>query len=514
MNFLSQPADAISSNRAVCLAAIAIGCITITRLTRQKSQLPLPPGPKALPIIGNLLDVPPTNAWKTFSEWSVKWGDLMSIKILDQPIIIVSSVKVVEDLLEKRSLKYSNRPVLTFIGEIVGWSNAIALLQYGHRFREFRKYMNRLIGTKAAMEKFDSLMEHETAKFLARVMADPNSFSQQIRKTAGAFILMLAYGYPVRPERDPLVDLVETAVHQFGQGTDPGAFLIDVIPALQYVPAWFPGAGWKRMGERFKQTLANMTDVPYRFVQEQMAAGTAIPSYTSELLSRKDLDAEAEWNIKWSAASLYAGGGDTTVSFLRTFFLAMQLYPEVQRKAQEELDRVVGQDRLPRIADRPNLPYIEAVIKELLRWNPVAPLGVPHASAEDDMYEGYFIPKGATVIVNIWHILHDSSVYPDPMEFIPERYLGENPQKDPTPIAFGFGRRACPGINMAHSSVFIEITMTLSTFNISKYVDESGNVIEPEIHYSDGAVSHPKPFKCDIKPRSEKAIAVISAIEL
>lgn len=214
----------------------------------------------------------------------------------------------------------------------------------------------------------------------------------------------------------------------------------------------------------------------------------------------------------------------------------MQLYPEVQRKAQEEIDRVVGNDRLPTIADRPNLPYIEALIKEVLRWNPVAPLGthfvpllflyrwsiplndrppgIPHAVAEDDTYEGYFIPKGATVIVNIWHIQHDPSVYPDHMEFIPERYLGANPQKDPSPVAFGFGRRICPGINMAYSSVFIGVAMTLSVFNISKYVDENGCVVEPEVHYSDGVVSQPKPFKCDIKLRSEKAIALVSAIDL
>lgn len=130
------------------------------------------------------------------------------------------------------------------------------------------------------------------------------------------------------------------------------------------------------------------------------------------------------------------------------------------------------------------------------------------------MYEGYLIPKGATVVVNIWHIQHDPSVYPDPMEFIPERYLGEDLQKDPSPIAFGFGRRVCPGINMAYSSVFIEIVMTLSVFNISKHVDENGNVVEPKVRYSDGIVSHPEPFKCNIKPRSEKAIALISAIKL
>ena len=84
--------------------------------------------------------------------------------------------------MEKRSLIYSNRPALTFAGEIVGWSNAIGLLQYGHRFREFRKHMNRLIGTKVAMERFNPLMEHETAKFLVRVLADPDSFSDQIRR--------------------------------------------------------------------------------------------------------------------------------------------------------------------------------------------------------------------------------------------------------------------------------------------------------------------------------------------
>ena len=106
----------------------------------------------------------------------------MSIRILNQPVIIISSTKVIEDLLEKRASIYSNRPVLTFIGEIVGWSNAIILLQYGKRLHEFRKYMNRLIGTKAAMERFNPLMEHETAKFLARTMADPDSFLHQIRK--------------------------------------------------------------------------------------------------------------------------------------------------------------------------------------------------------------------------------------------------------------------------------------------------------------------------------------------
>jgi cytochrome P450 len=91
-----------------------------------------------------------------------------------------------------------------------------------------------------------------------------------------------------------------------------------------------------------------------------------------------------------------------TVSSTQTFFLAMTLYPEVQRKAQEEIDRVLGPGRLPKVVDRANLPYVDAVVKETLRWHPVAPMGIPHMSVEDDMFEGYFIPKGSLIMPNIW----------------------------------------------------------------------------------------------------------------
>ena len=83
--------------------------------------------------------------------------------------------------------------------------------------------------------------------------------------------------------------------------------------------------------------------------------------------------------------------------------MAMALFPEAQRKAQEEIDRVVGTDRLPTFEDRENLPYVDALVKEALRWHPVVPMGVPHVTTEDDIYEGYFIPKGSILLPNIWY---------------------------------------------------------------------------------------------------------------
>lgn len=145
-------------------------------------------------------------------------------------------------------------------------------------------------------------------------------------------------------------------------------------------------------------------DRPYQFVKQAIESGNAPPSYVSTLISSISVPvtAEDEDCIKWGAAAVYGGGADTTVSALYTFFLAMVLHPLVQHKAQKEIDTVVGSDRLPAVEDRVQLPYIEAVFKECLRWRVVAPMGLPHASVEEYIFRGYRIPKGSIIMPNIW----------------------------------------------------------------------------------------------------------------
>jgi cytochrome P450 len=165
----------------------------------------------------------------------------------------------------------------------------------------------------------------------------------------------------------------------------------------------------------------------------------------------------------------------------------MIAFPEAQRRAQAELDAVVGRDRLPTIADAPRLPYLGAVIREVLRWRPALPLGVPHAATNDDWYEGMFIPKGTICIPNAWNCNHDRDVFgPDADEFRVERHLDERGELLSGPletsqaghVTFGFGRRICVGKDLALESLFITTARILWAANLERGRDEDGMEVQ------------------------------------
>ena len=127
-----------------------------------------------------------------------------------------------------------------------------------------------------------------------------------------------------------------------------------------------------------------------------------------------ELDPTDEEAIKWTAVSLYAAGSDSTVAIMQSVICALLIFPEVVKKAQEEIDRFVGTDRLPTFADRKNLPYIDGIVKEAWRWNPVGPMGLAHKSEEDIVYGEFVIPEGAYLLPSLWWFLHDPKDYSEP----------------------------------------------------------------------------------------------------
>ena len=136
-------------------------------------------------------------------------------------------------------------------------------------------------------------------------------------------------------------------------------------------------------------------------------------------------------------------------------------------------------------------------------------IGLPHTSTADDTYKGFFIPRGALIMPNIWLYTRDPATYKDPETFNPARFLGENPEYDPHGIVFGFGRRICPGRVLADSSIFLALACSLAVFNISNALDGQGKPIPPKIDLIPGIITHPKPFQYSLSTRDERAAALI-----
>ncbi|KAF5372608.1 hypothetical protein D9758_005196 [Tetrapyrgos nigripes] len=486
---------------------------------RSKNSLPYPPGPKGLPIVGNLFDMPKEKDWITYAKWGDLYGGLISLRVFGMTFIIINSAEVAVDILEKQNSKTSDRPIVPMASDLVGWRNATGFMPYGETLRNHRRLQHQLLGTPNAVKAFHAHVELETHRFLKRLLENGEGFKGHIRKTAGAIILRISHGYEVREEQDPFVDLAEEAVEDLTQTTSPAAFFVNVIPALRHVPEWFPGAGFQKTARKMRKTLNDLADKPLEYVRSQMAAGTAIPSYTSKLLEQESelgrtLSEEEKNDIKWSASSLYAAGVDTTYAILHVFFKVMLLYPHVQAKAKAEIDAVVGNGRLPTMEDRERLPYVNAILLELYRWHIVLPTLIPHLSTDDLIYDGHFIPKGAFILPNVWKMTHDPTIYDDPMTFRPERFIAtkdKSPQKDPRQFMFGFGRRICGGRHLADVSIFLACAMVLSVFDITKSHDKDGKILEPDTEVTSGIASYSSDFKCTVRARSENAVALVQA---
>ncbi|SJL03018.1 related to cytochrome P450 CYP2 subfamily [Armillaria ostoyae] len=393
-----------NSIRTLDISIAFLGLILAWCLLRRtrRSTTPFPPGPRGLPLIGNLLDMPSQKEWLTFAKWGEKYGDITSVSILGQRIVVINSVQTAIALLDKKSLISSDRPFFAMGGELIGWKNSLGLMPYGARFRNFRRLAHQLFGSNVTMKPFLPMVELETHRFLKRVSGKPEELPAHIRKTAGAVMLQISHGYMIQEENDPFVKLAEETMNHFSLSTTPGGFLVNLIPILRHIPEWFPGAGFKRTAREWASTLNEFIERPHNYVKREMAAGKARLSFTSNHLEG-GVSAEEECDIKWLAGSLYAGGADTTVASVYAFFKAMLLYPEVQAKAQAEIDAVIGDDRLPRFDDRERLPYINALVLEVTRWHNVGPTGIPHCVTEDVVQSDYFIPKGSLILANIWY---------------------------------------------------------------------------------------------------------------
>ncbi|KAK0222553.1 cytochrome P450 [Armillaria nabsnona] len=471
-----------SSIRTLDISITLVGLIFAWHLFRRtrRSTAPFPPGPRGLPLLGNLLDMPSQKEWLTFAKWGEKYGEITSVSILGQMMV--------------------DRPLVAMGGELIGWKNALGLTSYGARFRNFRRLAHQFFGSNTTMKLFLPMVELEAHRLLKRVSAKPEELSAHIRNRARAIILQISYGYAIQEENYPFVKLAEETMDQFSLSTAPGGFLVNLIPicgadttvasvyAFLKAMLLYPEVQAKAQAE-IEAVIGN--DRLPRFGDRER-----LP-YVNALVHEV-----TRWHtvVPIGQYSIY-------IYFLTRILTTFWRYPEVQAKAQAEIDAVIGNDRLPRFDDRERLPYVNALVLEVTRWHTVAPIGFPHCVNEDVVQSGYFIPKGSMILANIWKMLHDPTAYNEPFKFNPDRFIRtetKEPELDPYKMVFGFGQfvltdgRYIP-VDRGRDAVF----------DISKY-SENGVVFEPDTEHTAGTISFPTPFKCMIQARSRKALDLIN----
>ncbi|PVF92915.1 cytochrome P450 [Serendipita vermifera] len=474
-------------------------------IVRVRTQLPYPPGPRRLPLLGNIRNFPKRSFVPVFTQWKEIYGDIVFAKLLRTPIIIINSLKVADELLTKKASGYSFRPRSVLLHELFGRNWSVAVMQPGPEHSAMRRIFKESIGSHLIV-KYDPLIQQTAQKLVTELSGFEGSPLDALQRVTGEVVITLAYGPAVfEAHGQELIDLNITGIKEL---THQGSkfWLVEYFPLLKYVPAWTPGATFKRIAAEAFKVHSKIRYWPWAEVNAQYKLGLSGPCIAVDYIEQgQDLDVARD-----ALALMFQGGTDTTSSVLLNFLYAMMIHPGIQEKIQAELDNVIGQGRFPSASDRPQLPYADAAWKESERWIVPVPLGTVRMNNQDDSYEGMRIPKNSKIFPNVSAMLSDPAVFDRPERYIPERWLESyNPLGKSLPdvhIIFGFGMRICPGLHLAERVGFTFGMSVLAAYRIVPIEGES--MPDPaKTVYEESTLRRPANFKCAFKPRSSLANA-------
>ncbi|CAE6484372.1 unnamed protein product [Rhizoctonia solani] len=400
------------------------------------------------------------------------------------------------------------------------WGDFASLVGYGDRWRRYRRLVNPWL-TKKAVTAHHKYQEHSARKLIQRLLEhhqkvlSTHKLENELFLSISATLLRSIYGYEAVASDDCCPVETQAIFSFMTKSLLTSSYLVNIIPVLKYAPEWLPEAGWKRDAIKWRKGKDTLIKDISKLIQSTDESSQIIfGSLRTQTLSIGLTDKEAEDYVDQIAITMFAGETDTNVNTLLMFFMAMVLYPSVQKKAHDEIDLVLGHSRLSKVEDQAQLNYIDRIVQETLRWAPVTPIGIPinnglglilnitkeafpHTCFWDDVYKGHRIPKGAIVIGNVWAMTRDETVYKNAEAFDPDRFL--NSTALPSPL---FGR--CPGVHFAQSSLFITIASILMAFDIRATKDGNGQDILPSGKMTSSAVLTPEHVEFELTPRSEK----------
>ncbi|KAK7443991.1 cytochrome p450 [Stygiomarasmius scandens] len=376
----------------------------LKRFFHGRQALPYPPGPPAPSfVLGHFGKLPMKKPWLVYAAMEKQYGDVIYFRSLGQHIIILNSLEATIDLLEKQARISSDRPYTTAVDKYVGWGGNIGFLAHDDTWRNGRRVFHQSFRADA-VARYQSIQSAKVHQFL-RALAEPANGSQNllehISTLSESVVVSIVYGLDIISNKEELPQAAKEAVDAVDLMLLPGYDTWKTIPFVHLLTKF----GMIRSQRNCRVLINSIREGPFHAALEAWKAGNTRFSVVGEMISKYNVKGglkdgiEHIKNVGWTAT---AAAADTTVSAIATFLLVISFNPHVQVKAQQELHQVLGHGRVPQFSDRLSLPYIEAIYREVMRWHPALPFGVPHKTTEDIIYKGYYLPKGSLLFANLW----------------------------------------------------------------------------------------------------------------
>ncbi|XP_075057357.1 cytochrome P450 2C5-like [Mixophyes fleayi] len=486
---------------SIVLSAVVILFLAYIFTNRNKHDYKnFPPGPKPLPIIGNVHMINMTRPHKTFLELSKMYGKIFSFQLGMEKIVLLCGYDTIKDALINRADEFSDRPSPPVIAKLQKEYGIV--MANGENWKVMRRFTISTLrdfgmGKKTIENKIIEEAECLTQAFKS-YGGKPFNHMTVLNAAVANIIVSILLNHRFEYD-DPtllqLMSLINDNIKLFGK---PMVMLYNIFPSVM---DRLPGVH-KII---FKNIRQMQSFIRATFTKQKQELDVNNQRNLIDAFLAKQQEGKPESTLYYHndnlivlLSDLFAAGMETTTTTLRWGLLLMIKHPDIQNKVQNEIEKVIGSAQ-PQIEHRKQMPYTEAVINEIQRFGDIIPGNAPHATSQDVTFRGYFIPKGTTVFPLLTSVLKDPAYFEKPEEFYPEHFLTSEGhlKKNEAFIPFSIGKRSCAGENMAKMELFLFFTTLLQNFTI-----QLPPGAKLDLSPATGSINPPQPYEICAIPRS------------